>query len=131
MTTQVVELPPPRANSPMLTRVITDPLLGEENPNPWVLGKQAPYLPPGWLIRRMFADDSSIEMYATSPDGRYFIRHLVPIARVRMIEESMSQDVFVDEIAVAEADDDDDEEDEDPEPSPDANAVASNGQAET
>lgn len=126
-TRTVIKLPPPRANSPILTRMMSDSV---ENGPPlvWILAKEHP-LNNGWQIRRMFVDSSGVEVYSVSPDGQHGIRNLVPMSRVRLVEEAMSLEVFVEELAVAEEDDDDDDSDLEPEPEAPLNVTTQNEQA--
>ncbi len=109
-----------------MTRVLTDVLLGAGEPIAWVIGEGHP-LATGWQIRRMFVDDNGVEVYALSADGKHGMRHLIPMARVRLVEEAMSLDVFIDELAAAEESDDDD----DLEPEPEEPSAAPNEQPST
>lgn len=129
MTTETISLPPPKANAPLLTRMMSDPLLGGEQPIPWVVGAQHPLAPEGWQIRRMFIELDGVEVYAVSPDGKHGTRTSIPIARVRLIEEAMSRDVFIDQLEAAETGDDDDD-DLEPEPE-EPSAPSPNGQPVT
>lgn len=116
MTTQnaqVFDLPPPRANSPILTRMISDALADTPaeggKPIAWILGEPHPF--SGWRIVRMFIDSEGggVEVYAVSPNSKHATRSLVPMPRVRLIEEGMSLEVLIEELDVAESDDDDDD----------------------
>lgn len=122
--TQTFDLPPPRPNAPIVTRMMTEPI-GSSNPVIWVISHEHP-LNSGWRIRRMLIDSTCVEVYAVSPDGKHGTRDILPMSRVLLIEEAMSIDVFIDELEAAESDDDDD----DPEP-PEDPAVAPNEQAVT
>jgi hypothetical protein len=125
--TRTVELPAPKF--PMVTRVVSSALFPEdtpqgtrkEDPVTWVISHAHP-LVPNVKVVRMFSDQWGVEIYSISDDGRNGMRNFVPRERVRLVEEAMPLDVFIEELAAAEAD-----EDEPDEPEPPAIAVT-NGQ---
>jgi hypothetical protein len=138
---QTVKLPDP--GFPMLTRMISDPLFPEmkpqvmgcphckqsisipvpsdkEEPITWIVGKNHP-LVPNMNVMRMFVDRGGVEVYSVASDGKAGMRNLVPMDSVRLIEEAMPLDVFVEEMTAAE-DEGDDPDPGDPEPGdPDPN----------
>jgi hypothetical protein len=111
----------------MLTRFISNALFPENRrgvldsePVTWTLSQAHPLVPDMKIIR-MFVDRGGVEVYSVSADGSKGMRNLVPMNWVRLIEEAMPLDVFVDELAASESDEDDDTEDlGDPEPDPEA-----------
>jgi len=123
--TRTIELPQPQF--PMLTRFISNALFPENRrgvldsePVTWTLSQAHPLVPDMKIIR-MFVDRGGVEVYSVSADGSKGMRNLVPMNWVRLIEEAMPLDVFVDELAASESDEDDDPEDlVDPEPDPEA-----------
>jgi hypothetical protein len=109
-TVQTVELPPP--GFPMLTRMISDRLFppdaksqgepqGEPEPVTWIVGQAHP-LVPDMRVMRMFIDQSVVEVYSVSSDGKAGIRNRVPMHSIRLTEEAMPLDVFVEELIAAE-----------------------------
>jgi hypothetical protein len=131
---QTIALPEP--GYPMLTRMITNPLFPSADPTApkdepvtWIVSQSHP-LVPNLKVVRMFLDRGGVEVYSVSSDGKVGMRNLVPLASVRLVEEFMPIDVFVEELAAAEADDGDEEPDDtEPEPEPVAAAPAPpNGQ---
>lgn len=113
--TRVIELPAPKP--PVLTRMISDPLFNEQTEAiTWVLGQANP-LVGDMKIVRMFVDDTGVEVYSVPENpSRGYTRNLIPIAKVRLTEEAMPLEIFVEELADAEDDSgDDDDDDTDPE----------------
>jgi len=114
---KTVELPEP--GFPMLTRMISNPLFPDqpphrEEPVTWIVGNPHP-LVPDMKVMRMFVDRGGVEVYSVSSDGRSGTRNLIPMSNIRIIEEAMPLDVFIEELAAAEGDDDDEPEPEEPE----------------
>lgn len=129
--TKIVDLPPPQF--PMLTRMISNSLFpenGREDPITWAVGEPHP-LASGVKVIRMFVDRGGVEVYSVSSDGKAAVRNLIPMSWIRLIEEAMPLDVFVEELAAAEAGDDDDPDDPPPDPDLDEVPAAANGQAVT
>ena len=130
---QTIQLPPP--GYPMLTRMVSNPLFpdaksqvmacphckqslsvptpaaGKEEPITWIVGDRHPLVPDMKVIR-MFLDDTGVEVYSVSADGKAGMRNLVPLGSVRLVEEAMPLDVFAEELAAAEEEDDDSEPEE-------------------
>jgi hypothetical protein len=125
-----VELPEP--GYPMLTRMVSHALFaenGKENPVTWVVTKPHPLVPEMRVVR-MFVDRGGVEIYSVSADGANGMRNLIPMTQIRLIEEAMPLDVFIDELAAAEDDEDEDADDPDDATGDTAPAPApSNGQA--
>lgn len=119
-STRIVELPQPQF--PMLTRFISNALFPERDgrgaldaePITWTVSLAHP-LVPDMKIVRMFVDRGGVEVYSVSADGSKGMRNLIPMSWVRLIEEAMPLDVFVDELAASESDEGD--EGDDPEDS--------------
>lgn len=117
--TKTIEIPEP--GFPMLTRMISEPLFPSEKrsdqphrepePMTWIVGQSHP-LVPDMRVMRMFVDRGGVEIYSVSSDGRSGTRNLIPMRNVRIIEEAMPLDVFIEELAAAE-NDEEEEEDED------------------
>jgi len=133
---KTVALPEP--GYPMLTRMITDALFpetqeqvvgcphckgsitvsknaGKEDPLVWIVGQTHP-IAPNRTVMRMFIGTVGVEVYSVSSDGKA-TRNLVPMDSVRLTEEEMPMEVFIEEMTDAELDDED-EPDPDPEPAP-------------
>jgi hypothetical protein len=146
--TKPVELPEP--GFPMLTRMISDTLFpsthsqtigcphcskpitidrtaDKEEPVTWIVGQRHP-LVPEMKVMRMFVDRGGVEVYSVSDDAKAGMRNLVPMSKVRLIEEAMPLDVFVDELVAAESDEPDDPDGGDPEPEPLPAVITTNGQ---
>lgn len=134
-----ISLPQPNPECPMITRVISNSLLPDDQgdkPITWVLGAPHPLVPDTTVVR-MFVDRGGVEIYSKPNDNKVGMRNLIPMSWIRLIEEAMPIHVFVEELAAAEADDDDDGDgDSDPaEPSPEHDvppqgaALPANGQA--
>ena len=122
--TKTVELPAP--GYPMLTRMISNALFSEKGKEEvWVVGGPHPLVPDLKVIR-MFNDHGGVEIYSVTADGKAGTRNFVPMHWVRLTEEAMPIDVFVEELAAAENDGGDDDEPEEPEES--SSTVVSNGQ---
>jgi len=123
---QRIELP--KAGYPMLTRMVSDQLFppdvpgAKEEPITWAIGNPHPLVPELKVVR-MFVVGGGVRIYSATADGRGGMRNFVPMARVRLTEEAMPLDVFVDELEA----DEDDNESVDPEPEPPAPQPA-NGQ---
>ncbi len=136
MSQQAFQLPAPNPNYPLLTRVISNPMLPGHGDEPlvWALGSSNPLDPSPTVIRRMFIQDGGVLVYFTGdgPQGAVCVTNFIPMQLVRLVEETMSPDVFVEEMAASEAreqedddDDDDDEGGEEPAPAVNANVAAS------
>lgn len=149
--TKTVDLPAP--GYPMVTRMISDSLFSEarqqwvqpppgapagtpmhlmppkDDPVTWTVSQAHPLI-PNLKVVRMFLDRGGVEVYSVTDDGKTGMRNLVPMSRVRLVEEFMPLEVFVEEMAAAETDDDPgSEEPRDPEPALEpALAAVSNGQ---
>jgi hypothetical protein len=128
--TQRTELPRPHPDRPMVTLLITDNLMQDRQDQTirWVIGQPHPFVPE-MTIRRMFTDHDGVEVYSAPTQGNVCIRDLIPMARIRLVQEGMSLDVFIDELDDAESDDDEEDEpeylDEEPVPTNGPAAVTS------
>ena len=122
-TGQVVELPDPAY--PMVTRVVTDALMGGNGIWEWAIARAHPS-EKELKVMRIFLTEEGIDVYAITTDGKGCARYSIPDRFVRMIEEAMPLDMWADEMANAEEDKDgvDPEEPEDK----GAEAPATNGQ---
>ena len=111
---QVRTIELPAAQYPMLTRMVSEPIFGEsEEPVAWALSKPHPFIPDLNVVR-MFLDrgdgngSATVEIYSVSPNGtKGGVRHIIPLNSVRIVEEAMPIDVFVEELAAAEGPNDD------------------------
>lgn len=119
-----IQLPEP--SYPMLTRMISQPLLSEGergDPVVWIMGDAHPLVPDMHVVR-MFVVENGVEVYSVAADPRKGgTRNLIPMARIRLIEEAMPVSVFVEELATAEAgggdlDDDEGDDEDDVPPAP-------------
>jgi|WetSurMetagenome_2_1015567.scaffolds.fasta_scaffold322941_2 hypothetical protein len=132
----------PQPGYPMVTRVVSDCLfptprqkeehrnincphcqvvlkvpvkIEESSPEPmtWVVSQTHP-LVPGMRVVRMFVVDGGVEVY--SSDSRNYLRNIIPMGSIKLVEEAMPVEMFEDEITRAEADlAEEDSEDEDAE----------------
>lgn len=105
-STAQLTLPDPNPDSPVVTRVISDSPLLESSQVPvvvWIVSRPHP-LESRMKIVRMFIGDGEVEIYAASDDGKTCTRNRLPMRMVRLIEEGMPPDMFVEEIDSAEYD---------------------------
>jgi len=113
----------PEPGYPMVTRMISNPLFHDQKEEMvWIVSQPHP-LVPDMKVMRMFVDRGGVEVYSISSDGRSGTRNLIPMGCVRLIEEAMPLDVFIEEVAAAEGDDGDE-----PEPEPADTSPSPNGQ---
>ena len=89
----------------MVTRMISDALFPDENgkeaPVTWVVSLAHPLVPEMKVVR-MFDERDSVEVYSVSADGKVCMRNRIRASRVRLVEEIMPPDVFVEELTDAE-----------------------------
>ncbi len=136
---QMREIKLPQPQPPIVTRVLSDNLAAAAGGDPllWVVGAAHPMDKQSKVVR-MFVYERVVHVY-TSREGNC-VRNVIPLARVRLVEEVMPVEMFVEELQAAEDgedpdDDGDDEDDEeldlpDTEPPPGIPvSSASNGQA--
>lgn len=139
----LIRLPPPEF--PLLTRLISESLLPREvvigtrrgnqgqpveiteqreSAITWTLHSDHPLIPDMKIVR-MFYTEETVDIYSVSKDGKNGVRNIIPVNRVRIIEEIMPIELFVEELTAAEADhvggseddgDDSDSEDGDSDP---------------
>lgn len=91
----------------------------------WRIGGAHPFA-DGMNVVAIYLDGPVVEVYSAANNLKRGMRDLVPLHRVRLINETMSFDVFNEELRLSELgpppenndDDDDPEDDEDPEPEP-------------
>lgn len=132
-------LPSPNPDRPMVLRMITNGILPPDLPPNvpvpasasialWAVDVQHPLM-ESLTVRRMIDQGNGVDVYSTSADGRVFIRHFVPIAQIRITEELMSAQLFVEEMTAAETDTDDGDDPEDDEPEPEPEPLPANGQS--
>lgn len=133
---KTIELPPPEP--PILNRMVTQCLLpaddGRETPMVWSLGRENPLDPKMKVIRMLLTDDGDVEVYSMPSNGAgdTYWRHTIPRHMVRVVQEMMPVDIWIDELIDAETGDDDDPDDPDPELEPNGPSPieqSSNGQA--
>lgn len=112
--TRNVNLPPPSPRHPTVTRVVSaPPLEGLPNDLLWMLNQPHPMV-KGMRIVRIFDDDSGVVVYSVGTDGTP-MRNRIPSFMVKLVEETMSVAVLIQELEEAESDDDDEDEEEEPE----------------
>lgn len=109
-----ITLPPP--TYPMVVHMISNPMfppdvdpqgrVAKEEPIAWVISKAHPFVPK-FTVMRMFLDGGVVEVYSVSDDHKVGMRDVIPIHTVRLVQESMPLDIFVEELIDAESDDDD------------------------
>jgi len=122
-------LPAPNPNSPVLTRMISDPFFNEQpEAITWTLYADHP-LATGMKVVRMFVNHDGVEVYSAPADpSRPCLRNIIPISKVRLTEESMPFTLFAEELTDAETEEDDDDDDEDdPEPEPGESSTVTSG----
>lgn len=133
-TAAVAAIPP--ANYPMVVHVVSDPMFppkvagAPEEPVHWAVSKPHPFV-NGFTVLRMFLDAGGVEVYSISDDKQVGMRDSLPVHRVRLAQESMPVDIFLEEVQDAEDGDPDDPEDPDGPEVPDlpgAAVPAANGQ---
>lgn len=121
MTTAIKTVSLPEPNFPMVTRMVSHSLFpsettGQETPVTWAISLGHPLVPKMRVVRMFILEDGDVEIYSLSDDGSNGMRNRVPKNRIRLVEEGMPLEVFVEELAAAEAEsggnDDDDEPDE-------------------
>lgn len=134
----------PDATYPMVVHMISSPMFppgdeigpngqptgrpGKEEPIAWVISKAHPFVPK-FTVMRMFLDGGVVEVYSISDDHKVGMRDVIPIHTVRLVQESMPLDIFVEELIDAENDDEDPDPPDPGGPDPDpAPAPAANGQ---
>ncbi len=103
---------------PVVTKFVSKSIFAAEGKEiTWVLGKPHP-ISKGMTIVRMFIDDlGGVEVYSTpaagAPPDLLPVRNRLPVEQVKLTEEVMSPDVFVEEIAAAEGTEEPDDEPDD------------------
>lgn len=112
--TRTIQLP--EALPPVTTRMVTDRVPAGSGTIAWEAGKEHPLI-QGAVIVRMYviADGGGVDVYSVLAGGREAVRHHIPDVRVHITEESMSIDMLIKELEVAESDEDDEEEEEEEE----------------
>lgn len=107
VATKTYTLPP--MGHPAVTRVVTLCPLDELKVNEltWVLNQAHPII-KSMRIVRMFDGDAGVEVYSVDGDGTP-MRNRIPSMMIKLVEEAMPIEVFIEEIARAESDDDDDD----------------------
>ena len=122
---RVVELPAP--TFPMLSMMFTDNLTPDltkggsaDQTVMWVLTDPHPF-DSRVKVKRMYAVDDGVEVYAASDDGTFCVRDLIQTRHIRFTRETMPVNVFVEEIENSES-----ESGDDPEPEPELPSSPSN-----
>lgn len=121
-------------NFPMVVHVVSAPMfppepevdasgqptgrLKPEEPVHWLVSQAHPFVPK-FHVLRMFRGADGVAVYSVSDDEKLGMRDVVPAHNVRLVQETMPMDVFLDELEDAEyGDDGEPEPDPDPEPEP-------------
>ena len=123
----------PEPGFPMLVIMVTDNLVptpgdskaAKEEAVNWAVSKPHPFV-AGMRIMRMFIDRGGVEVYSMSDEGTC-MRDLIPMARVRITQEAMPAEVFVEELTIAESADPDDGDDDDDTADLDVDQAPTNG----
>lgn len=119
---------------PMVVHVVSNPMfppepelgpngqptgrLRKEEPVHWIVSKDHPFV-PNFIVHRMFLEDDGVEVYSVSKDNKTGMRDTIPTHDVRLVQESMSMDVFIEELEDADdVGDDPNPGDPDPDPVP-------------
>ena len=121
-TLRTVALPDPQF--PMIMLVFADNI-DDTGVVQWLISKPHPFVTDVNVVRMFVDGRGGVEVYSVSSDGKKCMRDFIPMDRVRLLQEVMPLDVFIEELAEAEAGD---PEDDDPEPVPEDIAPV-NGQA--
>ena len=132
----------PSPDAASLVRVVTDQLNPEEAKKAkdgsapastvWILNYPHPLANDAKIVRMYAREDGGVEVY--SSDGKMFVRTVIPERMIRFFDEAMSEDTFVEFIAIAEEDEPEEEEEpEEPElpDEPTGGQVAPSGPSET
>jgi hypothetical protein len=115
MPTAGVNIPPP--TYPMVVHMISDPMfppdvdpqtkaLAQSEPIAWVISKPHPFVSK-FTVMRMFLAGAVVEVYSISEDHKVGMRDVIPIHAVRLVQESMPIDIFIEELVAAENADND------------------------
>lgn len=122
-TVKTITLPAPNPNSPLITRVISGPLLFEgpvpQGETMWLLGDKNPIVPESKIVRMIRRDDGvSIYSVPMTEVGMPLVHHL-PIAWVRFVEGASDLELFLDDLYNAEEKNEPPlDDDEPPDPTP-------------
>lgn len=113
-TPQIAELPEP--GYPMLTHMVSNALFADMQGKPmdcphcaasialladksvWSVDEEHP-LVPEMKIARMFTNEGGVEVYSVPGDGKACTRSFIPMSWIRLIEEVMPLNIFVEELA--------------------------------
>ena len=96
-TNRSVEIPEP--GYPMLTHLLSSPLFPDMAPGncSWVVDEPHPLVPEMKVVR-MFVVDGGVHVYS-APSSGICTRSFVPMGWIKLIEEVMPLDVFVEQLA--------------------------------
>lgn len=133
---QKIQLPLP--SPPVATRVLSRPIYAGDGTDPisWILGRKHPRMPSMTVVRMIYTP-AGVEVYAAGvapeTNEEVFMRVSIPAQDLRLVEEAMPLDVFIEELEAADASDDSYEDDDSEEASQEApptpiSAVSPNGQ---
>ena len=112
--TNVHTLQIPAASYPITNRVISTAPMPLDPPAPnvpaaqhlmWEIGKKHPLLPTADIIRMFSVPGESVEVYSKhdmKEGGSVGMRNTIPWHSVRLVEEIMPGDVFIEELTEAE-----------------------------
>lgn len=99
----------PEISYPRIIAMFTDNLVpapgAQDSIVDWRVGADHPYVPQMKVVA-MFADGGVVEIYSLS-STQSGMRDLVPMQRVRLIQEVMPLPIFAEELAASELGDDD------------------------
>jgi hypothetical protein len=117
--------------SPMVTRMVSNPLSKKDEPVVWIVGQPHPHSLSGENLKvlRIHIQEDVAEIYSVAADNGSGTRHYIPIGQVRFSEEGLTPDQFVKEIEVAEnVEDNEPDDDDEPETPTAAPVEVPNGQ---
>jgi hypothetical protein len=108
------ELKLPTASYPVVNRVLSDNpfpptvvtpgIVPPVQPVLWLLGEAHPMMPDMKVMRMYVVMGVAVEVYSAAANGTMGCRHTIPWPFVRLCEEVMDPETFVEEITEAERD---------------------------
>lgn len=108
----------PEMSYPRIMMMATDGLKNAAGESvTWGVGDDHP-LATGMRVVAIYINGPVVEIYSMASSSKNGMRDLVPLHRVRLINETMPLDVFGEELARSEMGVDDDDDDDEPEPEP-------------
>lgn len=115
----------PAPEFPVLRMMFTDNLTPAGNGNGaeavilWQVGELHPYASNVRVSRMFFSRVGGVAVYSAADNGDGCVRDLIPMNRIRIVQEVMPFEVFAEEIDIAETERWNGEPEPEPEPEPD------------